>query len=102
MKFAVLPCAYGKLTCDPVSPTLSNQPAKVYPALVVVTEAANCKPVLVVVAVTDVPELVSKLTVRVFAVHLAKSVKFAVLPWVYGKVTAEPVNSEFSYQPANV
>ena len=78
---------------------MSNQPAKVYPALVVETVAESCTPVLVVVAVTEVPELVSKVTFNVFAFHLANSVKFAVLPCVYGKVTTEPVRSALSNQP---
>ena len=72
MKFAVLPWAYGKPTCDPVSPMLSNQPAKVYPALV--GEAGPLEidsAVLVVTPVTAVPKLESKVTFKVLASHLA-------------------------------
>ena len=54
-----------------------------YPVLVGATGALEiASSVRVVVAVTEVPEFVSKLTFRVLAFHLAKRVKFAVLPWV--------------------
>ena len=37
---------------------------------------------VVVLPVTEVPPLVSKVTVRGLAVHFAYKVKFAVWPWV--------------------
>ena len=55
----------------PVSPTLSNQPAKVYPVLVLVAVVENCSAVLVEVALTAVPPLGSKVTARVLASHFA-------------------------------
>ena len=57
-------------------PLLANQPAKVYPALVGAVGAARIEAaVWVVVAVTAEPPLDWKVTFRVLAVHLAKSVR---------------------------
>ena len=61
----------GNVNALPVSPTLSNQPAKVYPVLVLVAVVENCSAVLVEVALTAVPPLGSKVTARVLASHFA-------------------------------
>ena len=55
----------------PEKSAAANQPRKVYPALVVVNVVGIDSAVLVVTAVTAVPKLVLKVTVRSFAVHLA-------------------------------
>ena len=59
------------MTSEPVKSALSNQPAKVYPVLVLVAVEVNCWPVLVVAVVMADPELVLKVTFRMFALHLA-------------------------------
>ena len=59
------------MTSVPVKPGLSNQPAKVYPALAVVAVEVKIWPVLVVAAVMADPEFVLKVTFRVFALHFA-------------------------------
>ena len=66
---------------EPEKPESVNQPSKLYPALVVVKLFGSGSAVLVVKAVTEVPELESNVTVNGLAVHLAQRVKFAVLPW---------------------
>ena len=55
----------------PVTPTLGNQPAKVYPALVGAVGALTVLSVVVVAAETTDPLLDSKVTSSSFAVHLA-------------------------------
>jgi hypothetical protein len=47
---------------------------------VVVAVEVNCNPVLVVAVVIADPELVLKVTFRVFALHLANKVKLPVTP----------------------
>ena len=56
---------------EPEKPESINQPSKLYPARDVVKLFGRASAVLVVKAVTAVPELESNVTVNGLAVHLA-------------------------------
>lgn len=75
VKFAVLPCAHGKLIAAPPLDD-SNQPAKVCPARVGVPGEVRVAPVCVVTSETVDPPCSSMVTFKVFADQVAVSVTF--------------------------